>query len=278
MTVVIQATAQTSFEIKSANLPLVSLLLKSHDLSVLEAELAQRFGDIPDFFDNDLLVIDLALLQNANLDQAGQADQTDDSVPDFAALLALLRNYRLQPIAVKGGSPAQMTAALGAGLFAAPDAHMLASKQRPLADDAPPATAMQAAPMADTAAQSAAVHPMAAAVQGALIIDKPLRSGQQVYARGRDLVVLAMVNQGAEVIADGNIHVYAPLRGKAMAGARGNTDARIFSLELDAELLSIAGVYRTSETPLPASVKGQPTQVRLVSSEEGDKLVMDRLE
>ena len=278
MTVVIQATAQTSFEIKSANLPLVSLLLKSHDLSVLEAELAQRFGDIPDFFDNDLLVIDLALLQNANLDQAGQADQTDDSVPDFAALLALLRNYRLQPIAVKGGSPAQMAAALVAGLFAAPDAHLLASKQRPLADDAPPATAMQAAPMADTAAQSAAVHPMAAAVQGALIIDKPLRSGQQVYARGRDLVVLAMVNQGAEVIADGNIHVYAPLRGKAMAGARGNTDARIFSLELDAELLSIAGVYRTSETPLPASVKGQPTQVRLVSSEEGDKLVMDRLE
>ena len=278
MTVVIQATAQTSFEIKSANLPLVSLLLKSHDLSVLEAELAQRFGDIPDFFDNDLLVIDLALLQNANPDQAGQADQTNDSVPDFAALLALLRNYRLQPIAAKGGSPAQMAAALAAGLFAAPDAHLLASKQRPLADDAPPATAMQAAPMADTAAQSAAVHPMAAAAQGALIIDKPLRSGQQVYARGRDLVVLAMVNQGAEVIADGNIHVYAPLRGKAMAGARGNTDARIFSLELDAELLSIAGVYRTSETPLPASVKGQPTQVRLVSSEEGDKLVMDRLE
>jgi len=278
MTVVIQATAQTSFEIKSANLPLVSLLLKSHDLSVLEAELAQRFGDIPDFFDNDLLVIDLALLQNANPDQAGQADQTNDSVPDFAALLALLRNYRLQPIAAKGGSPAQMAAALAAGLFAAPDAHLLASKQRPLADDAHPATAMQAAPMADTAAQSAAVHPMAAAAQGALIIDKPLRSGQQVYARGRDLVVLAMVNQGAEVIADGNIHVYAPLRGKAMAGARGNTDARIFSLELDAELLSIAGVYRTSETPLPASVKGQPTQVRLVSSEEGDKLVMDRLE
>ena len=281
MTVVIPATAQTSFEIKSANLLLVSLLLKSDDLSVLEAELAQRFGDIPDFFDNDLLVIDLAPLQNVNPDQAGQAEQADqanDSAPDFAALLALLRSYRLQPIAAKGGSPAQMAAALVAGLFAAPDAHLLASKQRTLADDAPPSTAMQAAPMADTAAQSAAVHPMAAAAQGALIIDKPLRSGQQVYARGRDLVVLAMVNQGAEVIADGNIHVYAPLRGKAMAGARGNTDARIFSLELDAELLSIAGVYRTSETPLPASVKGQPTQVRLVSSEEGDKLVMDRLE
>ena len=113
-----------------------------------------------------------------------------------------------------------------------------------------------------------------AAPLGALVIDKPLRSGQQVYARGRDLVVLAMVNPGAEVIADGHIHVYAPLRGKAMAGARGNTDARIFALELDAELLSIAGVYRTSENPLPPSVKGLAAQVRLVPGNDGDKLVM----
>ena len=117
----------------------------------------------------------------------------------------------------------------------------------------------------------------AAAVIGALVIDKPLRSGQQVYARGRDLVVLAMVNAGAEVIADGHIHVYAPLRGKAMAGARGNTDARIFALELNAELLSIAGVYRTSEHPLPAQVQGRAAQVRLVATEEGDKLVFDAM-
>ena len=270
MTVAIQATALTSFEIKSANLPLVSLMLKSADLGTLEAELAQRFGDIPDFFDNDLLLIDLAPLQ------AAEANAVD---PDFAGLTRLLRSYHLQPVAVRGGSDAQMTAALEAGLFAAPDAHLISGRQRPLADDAPPALASQPAATPDTtAAQPAPLQPMAAIAQGALIIDKPLRSGQQVYARGRDLVVLAMVNQGAEVIADGNIHVYAPLRGKAMAGARGNTDARIFSLALDAELLSIAGVYRTSETPLPASVHGQPTQVRLVSSEEGDKLLMERLE
>jgi hypothetical protein len=110
---------------------------------------------------------------------------------------------------------------------------------------------------------------------GALVVDKPLRSGQQVYARGRDLVVLAMVNAGAEVIADGHIHVYAPLRGKAMAGARGNTEARIFSFALEAELLSIAGVYRTSEHPLPPGMAGKPTQVRLVPGDEGDKLVMN---
>ena len=93
---------------------------------------------------------------------------------------------------------------------------------------------------------------------GALVIDKPLRSGQQVYARGRDLVVMAMVNPGAEVIADGHIHVYAPLRGKAIAGARGNADARIFALGMAPELISIAGIYRTSEIALPESCRARP--------------------
>jgi len=107
----------------------------------------------------------------------------------------------------------------------------------------------------------------------ALIIDKPLRSGQQVYARGRDVVVLAMVNAGAEVIADGHVHVYAPLRGKAIAGARGDADARILTLCLEPELVSIAGVYRTSEHPLPDTLRGKPAQIRL----EGEKLVMQPL-
>lgn len=253
MTVASPATTPATFEIKSANLPLVALLLKSTDLDALARELALRFGDIPDFFDQDPLVIDLTPLQ------AGGAASGE---PDFPALIALLRGYRVVPIAVKGGSPDQMAAALQAGLLSAPDAHLLTPK----ASAAPAARQPAAQP-----------PPQAAAPLGALVIDKPLRSGQQVYARGRDLVVLAMVNAGAEVIADGHIHVYAPLRGKAMAGARGNTDARIFALALEAELLSIAGVYRTSENPLPPGVAGQPAQVRLVPGEEGsdgDKLVM----
>ena len=109
-----------------------------------------------------------------------------------------------------------------------------------------------------------------------MVIDKPLRSGQKVYARGSDLVVLAMVNQGAEVVADGHIHVYAPLRGKAMAGASGNVNARIFSLSLEPELISIAGVYRTSENPLPANVHGKPAQVQL-SNDGQDKLLINAL-
>jgi septum site-determining protein MinC len=104
-----------------------------------------------------------------------------------------------------------------------------------------------------------------------------LRSGQQVYARGRDLVVLSMVNPGAEVIADGHIHVYAPLRGKAIAGARGDSSARILTLCLEPELVSIAGVYRTSEVPLPDSLHGKPAQIRLLGEGEESRLVMEAL-
>ena len=106
-----------------------------------------------------------------------------------------------------------------------------------------------------------------------MVVDKPLRSGQQVYARGADLVVLAMVSFGAEVIADGDIHVYAPLRGRAMAGARGNTQARIFSTCMEPQLLSIAGMYRTTDNELPDNVRGKAAQVRL----DGEKLLIEPL-
>ncbi|HQS30390.1 MAG: septum site-determining protein MinC [Polaromonas sp. 39-63-203] len=272
MTAATLATLPTSFEIKSANLPLVALLLKSTDLDVLMRELAQRFGDEPDFFDQDALLIDLSPLQP---DGAAAA-------LDFPALITLLGRYQLVPVAIKGGSPPQMMAALQAGLLPVPDAHLVSGqpKAAPRSSAAQPPHEVQRveAPARQAAAPAAESTPASPPPSlGALVIDKPLRSGQQVYARGRDLVVLAMVNAGAEVIADGHIHVYAPLRGKAMAGARGNTDARIFALELNAELLSIAGVYRTSEHPLPAHVQGKPTQVRLVATAEGDKLVFDAM-
>lgn len=250
MTVALPASSPATFEIKSANLPLVALLLKSPDLDALARDLALRFGDIPDFFDNDPLVVDLSALR------------ADEHAIDFTALINLLCSYRVAPIAVRGGSPAQMDAALAVGLLPAPDARITAARTQQ-----PEITPVQAPPVE---AAAPATPPL-----GALVIDKPLRSGQQVYARGRDLVVLAMVNAGAEVIADGHIHVYAPLRGKAMAGARGNADARIFALSLEPELLSIAGIYRTSDVPLPDNIWGHPTQVRLVAGPDGDKLVMD---
>ena len=257
MSTVLSASAPTSFEIKSAQLPLVALLLKTADLGQLAEELTQRYGDIPDFFDHDPLLVDLSPLQ---------AGEQADSPVDFPALVSLLRRFRLEPVAVRGGNDSQTAAAELAGLMPAQDATV----QRSTAARTPEASVQQAAPAPVSA-------PAPAAPSSALVIDKPLRSGQQVYARGRDLVVLAMVNPGAEVIADGHIHVYAPLRGKAIAGARGNAEARIFAMSMDPELISIAGIYRTSDNPLPAEVLGKPGQVRLMSGPEGDKLVIESL-
>jgi septum site-determining protein MinC len=251
MSVALAGRTPATFELKSANLPLVSLLLKSADLDALAGELQASFGDIPDFFDHDPLVIDLTRLPA-------------DAQVDFAGLQQLLRAHRVMPVAVRGGSPALLEAARACGLAAAPE--VVAARTR----DEAPAPATAAAPVPEPA-------PEVPPAPGALIIDKPLRSGQQVYARGRDLVVMAMVNAGAEVIADGSIHVYAPLRGRAIAGARGDAQARIVTLCLEPELISIAGVYRTSDVPLPAEVAGKPTQVRLVGGADG-KLVMDPLQ
>ncbi|GAB3244319.1 septum site-determining protein MinC [Chitinimonas naiadis] len=232
--------SNTLFEIKSAALNLIAFAPKTANLAELEAALDQKLGGRADFFGGDAVVVDLA-------DWPGEA-----TVLDVSGLVALLRKAGLQPIAARGGQPAARTAASGAGLVLLPDA--------PLREATPePADAKPAAP--------------AVIAQTTLIIDKPVRSGQQVYARGGDLIVLALVSHGAEVIADGNIHVYAPLRGRALAGARGNTEARILTHCMEAELLSVAGVYRAIDEPLPASIKGRAAQVRL----DGNKLVIEAL-
>lgn len=237
----------TAFEIKSANLPLVALMLKTTDMGLLAREWDAQYSSTPGFFDQDPLVVDLHALGE------------DAGAVDFKQLLALLRAHAVCPIAVKGGTPAHMKAALKAGLVAAPDVVLQRLVAAPVPEALPsPPAAPQPSPEA-------------------MVIDRPLRSGQQVYARGRDLVVLAMVNPGAEVIADGHVHVYAPLRGKAMAGARGNGDARIFALSMEPELVSIAGIYRTSDVPLPADIAGKPAMVRLASGPEGDKLLLEAM-
>jgi len=244
MSVVPNGNALPIFDLKSASLTLVALVLKTADMSMLAQELESRFGDAPDLFDQEPVVIDLTQL-------AG-----DDAAIDFAALIALLRRYKMVAIAAKGGSTVQMEAALATGLTEAPE-----SPPAPIRAQAPPAAeVVREVPQANTASAT-------------LVVDKPLRSGQQVYAKGGDLVVLAVVSFGAEVIADGSIHVYAPLRGRAVAGARGDTAARIFSTCMEPQLVSIAGTYRTTETELPADVLGKPAQVRL----SGEKLVIEAL-
>ena len=141
---------------------------------------------------------------------------------------------------------------------------------------APPPSRQRAAkaPAAEPAQAAAVIGEAPATARPALIVDKPLRSGQRVYAKGADLIVLSVVSFGAEVIADGNIHVYGPLRGRALAGALGDTSARIFTTCMEPQLLSIAGIYRTTENELPAAVLGKPAQVRLA----GEKLVVEPLQ
>lgn len=252
--------ARNRIEFKSASLPVVAVLLHAADPAQLQQELAERLQDDPEFFDNDPVLLDLAALREA------------DEPLDFAGLCQVLRAHSTLPVAVRGGSAVQMAAAAEAGLAAAPDA----------AHGRPESSAHRA-PAAETVRE--VIHEVVHEVEvvrevevpvlgpGAMVIDKPLRSGQQVYARGADLVVMAVVSFGAEVIADGNIHVYAPLRGRAIAGARGNTEARIFTTCLEPQLVSIAGIYRTTETELPDEVRGKPAQVRL----DGEKLIIEPL-
>jgi len=268
--------AKPAFDLKSTAWTLTALRLQVADLPTLVAALDARFADSPGLFDNDPVAIDLAPLCDA------------DPVVDFAGLLPHLRRHGLWPIAAQGGSPAQMAAARAAGLAEAPDAPT-GSGQRGEPAAAAARQVVRAAPRVQEVIKEVVrevevlrevevirevvKEVPAASGAPAMVIDKPLRSGQRVYARGGDLVVLAVVSFGAEVIADGNIHVYAPLRGRAIAGARGDTTARIFSTCMEAQLVSIAGIYRTTETPLPGDVLGQPAQVRL----EGEKIIVEPL-
>ena len=112
-------------------------------------------------------------------------------------------------------------------------------------------------------ATSATTNTDVPAAAPTMVVRGPLRSGQRVYARQSDLIVMGVVSRGAEVIADGNIHVYGPLRGKAMAGARGDTAARIFTTTLDAELVAVAGIYRVIDSKLPAELHQRPAVIQL---------------
>jgi septum site-determining protein MinC len=247
--------APPPFEIKSAQLSAISLVVKQIGWPLLLAELLRQYGpdsENSDFFDNDPLVIDLSQVE------------ADAPVQDLKALVDVLYQCRLHPVGVRSAQGDWLQKALDLGLL-----EISAEVTRPKVSSAKelPAVVVQEV-----------IKEVVREVSGpaTMVIDKPLRSGQKIYARGADLVVLAMVNQGAEVAADGNIHVYAPLRGKAMAGARGNVNARIFSLCMEPELISIAGVYRTSENALPAEIHGKAAQIRL-SNDGQEKLIFEAL-
>jgi septum site-determining protein MinC len=205
-------------------------------------ELAQQVERSPRFFQHAPVVLDLKGTE-------GFADSED-----FISAGELLREHTLALIGVQNAEPAQLAAAAGAGL-----ASFAPSATRPGRPVARPAAAAAATPTEPPPRASAR------------LVTTPVRSGTQIYARGTDLVVTASVSPGAELVADGNIHVYGPLRGRALAGASGDTGARIFCSRLEAELVSIAGNYLVSDQ-LPPEHRGLPVQIALVD----DRLTVTR--
>lgn len=238
-------------QFKGTTLKIIQTQLRSTDPAALHAALAELTGNSPDFFENELAVLDFSLAE-ALPEQA-----------DWAAIGALLKHSGLNAIATRGLPPALAAAAAAAGLpEVAADALSRPARAKAAEPSPPPVPA-------PVAAAPAPAEPPPRTVT----LDKPLRSGQRFYAKGSDLIVTAMVSAGAEVIADGNIHVYAPLRGRALAGAAGDKTARIFTTSLEAELVSVAGLYRTFEAGVPADLARQPATISLVG--EGEALSLN---
>jgi septum site-determining protein MinC len=203
-----------------------------------EAELARQIERSPRFFLNAPVVLDLK--------EAVEFTQE----AEFADAKEMLRRHTLTLIGVQNAQPTQLEIAAAVGLASfAPNAPQ--PSRRPARE---PATA-----------------PVPGATAKTRLVTQPVRSGTQIYARGADLVVTAAVSPGAEIMADGNIHVYGALRGRALAGAAGDVDARIFCSRFEAELVSIAGRYLVSEQ-LPPEQQGLPVQIALVD----DRLTITR--
>lgn len=230
-------------EIKIATVVAVSAILHESDPAALDAAMREITCGESDYFDDELAILDM-----------GSIDPAVRGI-DWPALIALFKSYRLNPIAVRNAASDMHREILAHGL----SLDTVPQSRQAIAPEPVPAAAIE--PAAPVAAAPTAR-------QGAMLVDTPVRAGQRIYAQGRDLIVTAMVNNGAEVIADGSIHIYAPLRGRALAGASGDANARIFTMNMEAELVSIAGMYRTFENGLPKELARLPVQISL----SGDRI------
>jgi septum site-determining protein MinC len=215
------------FNLKGGMLTMTVIELLRQEPDRFARQLAEKVSQAPNFFKDTPVVISLDKLDT-------ELDNTT-----LSHLLRICREYGMQPMALRGAEHFRRLAQQAGLVLMLPGRgreKVVETEPRPAAtpEPAPPA----AAPVDKPAAPEPTVNK---------VITQPIRSGQQVYARGGDLVVLAPVSPGSELLADGNIHVYGPLRGRALAGVRGNAEARIFCQSLEAELVSIAGHYKVAE-------------------------------
>lgn len=235
-------------ELKIGQVGIANLRVREWNIERLASEMRERVERAPKLFQHAAVVVDLG-----SLSQCPTAADTRD-------LLNRLSAAGVHPVALAFGTTEieRLARDLGLPLLAKFRAQYESGSSLP---EAAPAAAKPAPPPAP----EPTAPPVAAAPSkpgGGQIIELPVRSGQQVYAQNRDLTVLAGVGAGAEVIADGSIHVYGALRGRALAGAHGDESARIFCREFHAELVAIAGQYKVFED-LPADVRGRPAQIWL---------------
>jgi septum site-determining protein MinC len=245
----------TSLEFKSATLYTIRALLKSNDTEALIQSLNQRMAEAGGFFAGEAVVID--------------ATAVDEAI-DWDALLEAFSSHQLPVIGVVAeGDVLNQAMEKGlAGVELSNSTTRTTTAPKPAGEVSEPVVSATPIPSAniggaESLKQTEAAPPTDSMGAPTLTIQGPLRSGQRVYARQADLIVMGVVSRGAEIIADGNIHVYGPLRGKAMAGARGDSQARIFTTSLDAELVAIAGIYRVIDAPLPAGLQRKPCMIYL---------------
>jgi septum site-determining protein MinC len=230
----------SSFQLRGQSMTLMVLKLYNAADPHLFSEIAAKVGQAPNFFRHAPVVMDVT--------------DCPGSTINFATLIPGLKKLGLLPVGIQGGPVDVQSAAATAGLGVFRTSRQQRSSQTEISVSgeergAVSATIAPAAGISDDAPMNAA-----------LIVTEPVRSGRQVYAPKGDLIVLAPVSPGAELLADGNIHVYGTLRGRALAGLSGDSTARIFAHSLEAELVSIAGLYRVAEDIEPAA-RGKPAQV-----------------
>lgn len=254
----------TPFELEGMVSTVTVLRLSSGDLGAVKKALAAKLEQLPGFFQDAPIVVDLTALEGSDeTDAADDGSQPHEEVP-LAELAALLRELKVVPIGIRNLREARRAEARAAGFGVV---HGGSKRGRP-----PPKT-REPAPREEQPVDSGPRDPERPLLSAApLLLRAPLRSGQVIYAEQCDAVVLAPVNAGAEIIADGNIHIYASLRGRALAGAHGNEDARIFCKSLDADLVAIAGCYLRADE-IPEARRGKPAQIFL----DNGKLVVAEL-
>lgn len=228
-------------ELKFGQVGIANLRVQNFDISTLCAEMQERVDRAPKLFKNAAVILDFSALP-----QCPSPDLTRQ-------LIDGLRHAGVHPIAIAYGTPAIEALAEQVRLPILAKFRAAYEQQTAVAADYQEAKPVKAEKPAEVSAPAA---------EPGLVQTQPLRSGQQVYAANRDLTVCAMVGAGAEAIADGSIHIYGPLRGRALAGASGNSQARIFCREFNAELVAIAGTYKVLDE-VPKKLLGKAVVIWL---------------